>query len=89
MRKSAAAVDRFDGQAEFVGQGLGGDEVVADLDLDGAVARAVLTNLRMDQPAWSIQRLTARAASTIVGGFEAQDALEVGGHPLAGTMSTG
>ena len=52
----------------MAGQGVGGgDGVAAGLDFDGAVRRAVRANLRIDQPVWfSIQRLMARAANTMV-----------------------
>jgi hypothetical protein len=61
-------VNLVEGCPEVVGQGVGGgNDVVPGLDLDGAVAAGVLVNLRMDQPAWcSIQRLTARAANTML-----------------------
>jgi hypothetical protein len=61
-------VNLVEGDPEVGGQGVGGgDGVPPGLDLDGAVAAAVLMNLRMDQPAWcSIQRLIASAAKTMV-----------------------
>jgi hypothetical protein len=44
----------------------GGDGVLTGLDLDRAVAAAVLTNLRMDQPVWcSIQQLTAQGGEDV------------------------
>lgn len=54
--------------AEVAGEGVGsGDGVGACLDLDGAVAAAVLTNLRIDQPVCcSGHLLTASAAKTMV-----------------------
>jgi hypothetical protein len=44
---------------------LGGEDVLAGADLDGAVAAAVRTNRLMDQPVRSSMNLvTARAANT-------------------------
>lgn len=61
-----SAVDRVDGLAEVVGDGVGGGDCVrACLDLDGPVTAGCLDELAMDQPVWcSIRRLTARAAVT-------------------------
>jgi hypothetical protein len=61
-------VDRFEGLAEFVGMG-SAVVMVCGLARIWMVRyrRAVLTNMRIDQPVWrSIQRLTASAAKTMV-----------------------
>ena len=60
VRMPAGVVDRFEGLAQVVGQGVGGGDGVRPAWIWMVrQRRAVLTNLRVDQPVWcSIQRLT-------------------------------
>jgi hypothetical protein len=66
--RTYVAVDVVKGLSEVGGQGVGGgDGVVVDLDFDGAVAAGGADEFLIDQPVWfSIQRLTAKAAKTMV-----------------------
>jgi hypothetical protein len=53
MRGPIGVVDRVECLTEVIGNGVGGgDGVRPGLDVDAVVARAVLTNLWMDQPVW-------------------------------------
>jgi hypothetical protein len=64
----AGLVDGVEGLTEVLGKRVGGgDDVLAGLDLDGAVAAGSLDDFLIDQPVRaSNHRLTARAANTIV-----------------------
>ena len=62
------AVDVVEGLIEVGGQGVGGgDGMAAGSDFDGVVAAGGADEFLIDQPVWfSIQRLTAKAAKTMI-----------------------